>query len=82
MKGRIASIVYSSRLSDVNDYYISDISEGMKPVIKQDRQAPEFGALEGESDNGFMRKQFAYGIDYRIGFGFGLWQKMIKVTNS
>lgn len=82
MKGRISQITYSSRLSDENDYYVSDISEGMKPLIKQNRQDPVFDSLEGDSDNGFMRKQFLYGIDYRVGFGFGLWQKMIKITNA
>lgn len=82
MRGRISSIVYSSRLSDENDWFIADISSGMKPVIKQDRQAPEFNSLEGDSDNGFMRKQYLYGIDYRVGFGYGLWQKMIKVKNA
>lgn len=82
MKGRISHIAYSSRLADENDWYIADISEGMKPVIKQNRQDPEFNSLEGDSDNGFMRKQFLYGIDYRVGFGYGLWQKMIKVTNA
>lgn len=82
MKGRISSVVYSSRLSDVNDWYIADVSEGMKPLVKQNRQDPEFNSLEGDSDNGFMRKQYLYGIDYRVGFGYGLWQKMIKVKNS
>lgn len=82
MRGRISQITYSSRLSDVNDWYLADISEGMKGIIKQDRTAPEFESLEGDSDNGFMRKQYLYGIDYRIGFGYGLWQKMIKVTNA
>ena len=82
MKGRISQITYSSRLSDVNDYYLSDISDGMKAVIKQNRQAPVFNALEADSDAGFMRKKYAYGIDYRVGFGYGLWQKMIKITNA
>lgn len=82
MKGRISQITYSSRLSDENDYYLADISEGMKPVIMQKRQDPVFRALEGESDGGFMRKQYLYGIDYRVGFGYGLWQKMIKITNA
>lgn len=87
MKGRIAQITYSSRLATTgsaaaNDWYISDISEGMKAIIKQKRQDPVFNALEGDSDNGFMRKKYLYGIDYRVGFGYGLWQKMIKVKNS
>jgi len=82
MKGRISQITYSSRLADENDYYVADISEGIKPVVKQNRQDPEFNSLEGDSDNGFMRKQYLYGIDYRVGFGFGLWQKMVKVKNA
>lgn len=82
MKGRIGKIVYSSRLTDENDWYIADISEGLKPLVKQNRQDPEFDALESDSDNGFMRKQYLYGINYRVGFGYGLWQKMIKITNA
>lgn len=82
MKGRIAQITYSSRLPESTDWYISDISEGMKPIIKQKRQDPVFNSLEGDSDNGFTRKKYLYGIDYRVGFGYGLWQKMIKMKNS
>jgi phage major head subunit gpT-like protein len=81
MKGRIKTITASTRLTDVNDWYFANIGEGIKPLIRQVRQAPKFSALEATSDNGFMRKQFAYGIDSREVFGYGLWQKMIKVTN-
>lgn len=82
MKGRIAQITYSSRLADVNDYYVADVSEGMKGIVKQNRMMPKFNSLEGDSDNGFMRKQWLYGVDYRVGFGYGLWQKMVKVVNA
>lgn len=82
MKGRISQITYSSRFADKNSYYLADISEGMKPIIKQKRQDPVFRALEGDSEAGFMRKKYHYGIDYRVGFGYGLWQKMVKVTNA
>lgn len=82
MRGRISQITYSSRLSDTNDYYVANISGEMKPIIMQKRQDPRFESLEGDSDNGFMRKVYHYGVDYRVGFGYGLWQKMVKVTNS
>lgn len=82
MKGRISQITYSARFADKDDWYLGDISEGMKPIIKQKRQDPVFNALEGDSDNGFMRKKYSYGIDYRVGFGYGLWQKMVKTKNS
>lgn len=82
LRGMFEHIVSSSRLADANDWYIADVSEGLKPIIQQNRQAPEFNSLEGDSDAGFMKKKWHYGIDYRIGFGYGLWQKMIKVKNS
>jgi len=82
MKGRIDQLTYSSRLTDTNDWYFADISNGLKPIVKQKRKDPTLESLEGDSDNGFMRKVFYYGVDYRIGFGYGLWQKMIKVTNT
>jgi phage major head subunit gpT-like protein len=82
MQGRISQITYSSRLTDVNDYYVSDISEGMKAIIKQNRMNPVFDSMEADSTDGFMKKKFAYGINYRVGFGYGLWQKMVKVKNA
>jgi len=82
MRGRFSTIVSSSRLSDANDWYLADVSAGLKPFIKQDRQAPEFNSLEGDSDAGFMKKKWYYGIDYRVGFGYGMWQKMVKTTNA
>lgn len=82
MKGRITSIVDSGRLSDVNDWYFFNINEGVKPLIRQVRQGVEFASLEGDSDQGFMRKKFVYGVDSREVFGYGLWQKAIKVTNA
>jgi len=73
-----AKYLTSSRLSG-SDWYIMVTDGLMKPFIKQDRQAPRFDALEGLSENGFMHKSYKYGIDYRVGFGYGLWQKAIKV---
>lgn len=80
-KGQIKSIVSSSRLVDANDWYVVDISPGIKPFIHQLRQPVTFSALEAGSDQGFMRKKYAYGVDSREVFGYGLWQKIIKVTN-
>jgi len=80
--GRITKIIYSTRLEDVNDWYILNVSQGMKPFIQQNRQAPRFGALEGSSDRGFMSRRYVYGVDYRVGFGYGLWQLAVKVVNA
>lgn len=72
-----AKYMVSSRLSG-SDWYVFENSGALKAMIKQDRQAARFDALEATSENGFMHKTYKYGIDYRVGFGYGLWQKSIK----
>lgn len=79
LKGAAKPIV-SSRLSGL-DFYLLDGSGVIKPFIHQLRQAPRFEANE-KGDNAFMRKHLLYGIDYRIGFGYGAWYKAVKVVES
>lgn len=74
--------IYSSRFSDAKSWYLADASGELKPFIHQKRQDIEFGALEKDSDSGFTRKIFQYGADYRCGFGYGVWSKCIKTTNT
>lgn len=81
-KGRIKVITSSQRLTDANDWYFADSTPGLKPMIRQIRQAVKFESQENQSDDGFNRKIFKYGVDSREVFGYGLWQKMIKVTNT
>lgn len=80
MKGMVEKIVSSSRLSG-NDWYLINTAAPMKPFIMQERQAAKFGSLEATSDRGFMSKRYLYGIDYRVGFGYGLWQYAVKINN-
>jgi phage major head subunit gpT-like protein len=77
-KGKIKSIVATGRYIG-NTWYLANIKNGLKPFIRQVRKAVTFSSLEGESDTGFMRKVYHYGVDSREVFGYGLWQKMIKV---
>ncbi len=81
-KGKIKHLTYSSRLADTNDWYLSDISNGLKPFIKQLRKAVEFEELGKGTTGHFMAKKMYFGVDYRVGFGYGLWQKIIKVVNA
>lgn len=81
MKGKIKQLTSSARLTDAGDWYLADITPGIKPFIRQIRKAVTFSSLEGTSDNGFMRKKYHYGVDSREVFGYGLWQKIVKVNN-
>ncbi len=46
----------------------------VKPVILQSRTPIEFAALEADSESGFMRDEYVYGVRARYNAGYGLWQ--------
>ena len=77
LKGK-ATYSVSSRVEGV-DWNLFENSGQLKAVIKQMRQAVKFDALEATSEQGFMHKKYKYGVDYRVGFGYGMWQKSFKV---
>ena len=77
-----ASLVVSPYLTDVNDWYLMNSAGTIKPIVQQNRQSPVTASLMDKSDFGFRNRLYLFGIDYRVGFGYGLWQKAIKVVNS
>ena len=68
------SIIVSPYLTDTNDWILACTKRIVKPVIFQNRIPVEFDALEGNSENGFMRDQYVYGVRARYNVGYGLWQ--------
>ncbi|MDO8684904.1 MAG: Mu-like prophage major head subunit gpT family protein [Armatimonadota bacterium] len=73
LKGRLDLLV-SPYLTDSNDWFMLCTKGPVKPIIFQSRVPVEFAALEGNSENGFMRDQYLYGVRARYNVGFGLWQ--------
>jgi phage major head subunit gpT-like protein len=60
-------------------WYVLDLSRALKPIIFQQRKAPNFVARDRETDdNVFTRKTFEYGVDSRGNVGFGFWQMAHK----
>jgi phage major head subunit gpT-like protein len=56
-------------------WYLIDDTRALKPIIWQERKAPQFVAKDMlTDDNVFLRKQFLYGVDSRCNVGFGFWQ--------
>ncbi len=56
-------------------WYLLDTSRALKPVIFQDRKAPQLIAMTKVDDEAvFTRKEFRYGVDCRDAAGFGFWQ--------
>jgi len=79
LKGAAKKTV-SSRLDSSDDWYLAVEMGGVRATIMQTRQPVRFEALE-KGERAFMRKHLLFGVDYRVGFGFGRWQKMIKINN-
>lgn len=67
-------LIVSPYLSDTTDWFLLCTKRIVKPVIFQSRIPVEFAALEGTSENGFMRDQYLYGVRARYNVGYGLWQ--------
>ena len=66
--------IMSPYLTDTNNWYLLDTTKPIKPLLYQERTAVEFEALEANSENGFLRDQYAYGIRQRGVAGYGMWQ--------
>lgn len=79
LKG-VARKLISSRLPNDQNWYLADVSGNLKPFIKQKRKPVTFESQE-KGERAFMRKELLYGVDERVGFGFGLWSKMVKIGN-
>lgn len=73
LKGKLDLLV-SPYLEDVNNWYVLSTRGIIKPLILQSRTPVEFSALEGDSESGFMRDQYIYGVRARYNAGYGLWQ--------
>jgi phage major head subunit gpT-like protein len=66
-------------ISDVQWYLFDTISPGPKPFILQNRKPLSLVALTAESDpEKFRRNVYQWGIDRRVGAGYGIWQKAFK----
>lgn len=77
---KAADISVSSRLSG-NDWYLLNRYGAVKPLVLQENMPISFAALEGQSDEGFMRRFYLYGVEWYGNVGYGLWQKAVKIDN-
>lgn len=73
LKGKLDLIV-SPYLTDTNNWFVLSTRGVVKPILLQLRAPVEFAALEANSESGFMRDQYIYGVRARYNVGYGLWQ--------
>lgn len=79
----ISGVVVDHRLTDANDWYLLSTKYAIRPLIIQVRKQPEFVSMDKSDDsNVFMQRELIWGVDFRMGYGYGLPQMAVKVTNT
>jgi len=74
-----ARIVSFPWLSDASKWYLLKTDGVVRPFIFQDREPVEFTALTEDSDEGFRREKFLYGVRARYALAYGYWQYAVRV---
>ena len=73
-----AKIIAFPWLTTASTWFLLKTDVSVRPFIFQDRKAMEFTALEADSDEGFRRDKFLYGVRARYRVTYGYWQFAIR----
>ncbi len=65
-------------LTDASKWYLLKTDGVIRPFIFQDREPVEFGSLAEESEEGFKRERFLYGVRARYAMSYGYWQYAVR----
>lgn len=74
-----ARIIAFPWLTDQSKWYLLKTDAVIRPFIFQDREPVEFTALTEESDEGFRREKFLYGVRARYRIAYGYWQYAVRM---
>lgn len=74
-----ARIVGFPWLSDQSKWFLLKTDGVVRPFIFQDREPIEFTALTEDSDEGFRREKFLYGVRARYRLAYGYWQHAVRM---
>jgi len=75
----VARVVAFPWLTDLSKWYLLKTDGMIRPFIFQDREPVEFTALTEDSDEGFRREKFLYGVRARYRMAYGYWQYAISM---
>ncbi|MFH1419457.1 MAG: Mu-like prophage major head subunit gpT family protein [Planctomycetota bacterium] len=77
MRG-IARVVAFPWLTDLSKWFLLKTDGVVRPFIFQDREPIEFTALTGDSDEGFRREKYLFGVRARYRMAYGYWQYAVR----
>jgi len=75
----MAQVIAMPWLSSPATWYLLKTDGVIRPFIFQDREPVEFGALTEDSEEGFRREKFLYGVRARYRMAYGYWQHAVSV---
>jgi len=70
----VAQVVGFPWLTDLSKWYLIKTDGIIRPFIFQDREPIDFTALTEDSDEGFRREKFLFGVRARYRMAYGYWQ--------
>ncbi len=78
-----AEVLVEPRLTSDTAWFLLDTKRPLKPLIFQQREAPEFvSQTDMNADDVFMRGEFKFGAEARGQAGFGFWQMAFGSTGD
>lgn len=80
LQGAARVVTFPHLAGDDDAWYLLKTDVSIRPFIFQDRIPVEFTALEANSDEGFLRDRFLFGIRARYTMTYGYWQRALKIT--
>lgn len=75
----LARVVALPWLTSRSRWYLLKTDGVIRPFIFQDREPVEFNALVEDSDEGFRREKFLFGVRARYRLAYGYWQYAARV---
>lgn len=75
-----ARVIAFPWLTDPKKWYLLKTDGAVRPFIFQDREPVEFTALAEQSDEGFRREKFLYGVRARYRMTYGYWQFAVRTV--
>lgn len=80
LRGLGPRIIVFPRLTAATEFYTLATDVPVRPFIFQDREPIEFTSLESQSEEGFKREKYLYGVRGRYRLTYGYWQHAVKCT--
>jgi phage major head subunit gpT-like protein len=74
----LARVIAFPWLTDKSKWYLLKTDGVVRPFIFQDREPVEFNALAEDSDEGFRREKFLFGVRARYRLAYGYWQYAVR----